>query len=657
MVVNKKLFYSGHTACAGCGMTVVIKHILEVAGPNTIISNATSCSEIVSSQYPKTAWGVPYIHVAFETAASVASGIEAALKKLGGHDTNVVCIAGDGGTYDIGLQALSGMVERGHNVLYICYSNGAYANCLSLSSLIMTENGLKKITEINHGDYVYAFDMKKYAPVLKKCTGVFDNGKKEIFEIMTLNHNIKATANHPFLVVQRNGRGIKDELIWKTLSQLKAGDEIVVLKKLEDGKSYKFPKIKISKKGDYKVNKINDVIIPEKSNKNLMKLLGIYVGDGWTRINKAEVGFAVPENNRARELVLHLVGDIFGLMATKNKNEVHILSINVAKFVDSLGFGKGAKNKTIPPWIFTLGKEERQAFVDGLMLSDGYKISNSLRYVSSSHDLLTRLRLLLQTLDYRVGKIHWRKIEKGKRCGKRFLLKDTESGYVCFSIPKGQHGIDKYPSQSKNWNFLAGNKFFETVEIKSITSRGIEPTLDLQVEGAHNFIANGMVVHNTGIQRSSGTPFGAWTTTSPVGKKFHGNKTYPKPIVDIMVAHGIPYAATASVAYPQDLQAKIKKALKVYGPKFILVDSPCPPTWKCSESKGIEVAKSAVGCGIFPLYEVIDGKLSISMKPKMTPVEDYLRMQGRFAHLTDDEITQIQKHVDNDWKKLSRSLK
>ncbi|MCX6818972.1 MAG: thiamine pyrophosphate-dependent enzyme [Candidatus Aenigmarchaeota archaeon] len=123
-----KLLYQGHSNCAGCPETIAIRNILDVAGPNTIISNATGCTEIVSSPYPTTSWAIPYIHVAFETAASVASGIEAALKKLGKKEINVIALAGDGGTFDIGFQALSGMLERGHKVCYICLDNGAYMN-------------------------------------------------------------------------------------------------------------------------------------------------------------------------------------------------------------------------------------------------------------------------------------------------------------------------------------------------------------------------------------------------------------------------------------------------------------------------------------------------------------------------------------------------
>jgi len=124
---SKKLFSPGHGSCAGCPLPILIREILNIAGPKTIISNATGCAEIISTQYPTSSWKVPYIHVAFETAASVAAGIEAACKKLG-RDATIIALAGDGGTYDIGLQALSGMLERGHKVCYICLDNGAYMN-------------------------------------------------------------------------------------------------------------------------------------------------------------------------------------------------------------------------------------------------------------------------------------------------------------------------------------------------------------------------------------------------------------------------------------------------------------------------------------------------------------------------------------------------
>ncbi|RLF38212.1 MAG: pyruvate synthase subunit beta [Thermoplasmata archaeon] len=135
MSETTSLLASGHRACAGCGAAIAVRQVLEAAGPNTICVNATGCLEVTTTPYPQTAWRVPWIHVAFENAAAVASGIEAAYKALRAKGAipkdkkpNVIAFAGDGGTFDIGLQALSGMLERGHNVLYVCYDNEAYMN-------------------------------------------------------------------------------------------------------------------------------------------------------------------------------------------------------------------------------------------------------------------------------------------------------------------------------------------------------------------------------------------------------------------------------------------------------------------------------------------------------------------------------------------------
>jgi len=126
---NSPLFKCGHTACAGCGQAVAARLVIESAGANTIIANSTGCLEVFTTKYPETAWGVPWIHSLFENSAAVASGIEAALIYLGKKDTtNVIAQGGDGSTGDIGLQAISGMLERGHDILYVCYDNEAYMN-------------------------------------------------------------------------------------------------------------------------------------------------------------------------------------------------------------------------------------------------------------------------------------------------------------------------------------------------------------------------------------------------------------------------------------------------------------------------------------------------------------------------------------------------
>ncbi len=127
--MTETLFKPGHTACAGCGQAIAARLVIDAAGKNTIIANNTGCLEVFSTKYPESAWCVPWVHSLFENCAAVASGIESGLKYLGKKDAiNVIAQGGDGGTADIGLQALSGMLERGHDVLYVCYDNEAYMN-------------------------------------------------------------------------------------------------------------------------------------------------------------------------------------------------------------------------------------------------------------------------------------------------------------------------------------------------------------------------------------------------------------------------------------------------------------------------------------------------------------------------------------------------
>jgi pyruvate ferredoxin oxidoreductase beta subunit len=112
----------------GCGEVLGARLALEAAGPNIIVANATGCLEVTTTSYPYSSWGMPWLHSLFENAAAVASGVEAGLKATGKTGIKVIAQGGDGGTADIGLQSLSGMFERGHDVLYICYDNEAYMN-------------------------------------------------------------------------------------------------------------------------------------------------------------------------------------------------------------------------------------------------------------------------------------------------------------------------------------------------------------------------------------------------------------------------------------------------------------------------------------------------------------------------------------------------
>ncbi len=163
---------------------------------------------------------------------------------------------------------------------------------------------------------------------------------------------------------------------------------------------------------------------------------------------------------------------------------------------------------------------------------------------------------------------------------------------------------------------------------------------------------------NTGIQRSSATPYGAMTTTSPPGKLSKGQVTWKKNMPAIAAAHNIPYVATASPAYHIDLMNKVKKAVTVPGPAYVHIFSPCPTGWRCPPEMAIETARKIVKARMFPLYEVIDGRYVLSRDiKKPIPVADYLATQRRFRHLKEEDIAYIQSRVDADWDRLMALIK
>jgi pyruvate/2-oxoacid:ferredoxin oxidoreductase beta subunit len=160
---------------------------------------------------------------------------------------------------------------------------------------------------------------------------------------------------------------------------------------------------------------------------------------------------------------------------------------------------------------------------------------------------------------------------------------------------------------------------------------------------------------NTGVQRSSATPFGAWTTTTPSG---HPETHVKKDILAILAAHHVPYAASATVAHPDDLIAKVKKARGIHGTRFLHILAPCPPGWKAADDETIALARMAVRTRVFPLLEVENGeRWRFTADHPGDPVEPYLRKQGRFRHLTDVEIAAIQVQVNARWEELERRVR
>lgn len=215
--------------------------------------------------------------------------------------------------------------------------------------------------------------------------------------------------------------------------------------------------------------------------------------------------------------------------------------------------------------------------------------------------------------------------------------------------------------------FKKRGKIPKDKEIKFVAFGGDGGTYDIGIqalsgalERGHNFLYvcydNGAYM-NTGIQRSGATPLGAATTTSPAGDVILGKQETRKDLTRIVIAHNVPYAAQASPHNWADLSKKAEKALKTVGPTFLNVISPCPLGWYSKSEESIEAAKVAVDTCYWPLYEVENGVLKITYKPKQKrPIEDWLKMQGRFKHLLKPEnkalLDKLQKNIDAEWERL-----
>jgi pyruvate ferredoxin oxidoreductase beta subunit len=210
-----------------------------------------------------------------------------------------------------------------------------------------------------------------------------------------------------------------------------------------------------------------------------------------------------------------------------------------------------------------------------------------------------------------------------------------------------------------------GRRPEKDVNIVALAGDGGTSDIGLQalsgaLERRHNFIYlcfDNEAYMNTGIQRSSATPYGASTTTSPAGKVSIGQFTWKKNMPAIAAAHNIPYVATACHSYPFDLIAKVEKAAATRGPAYVHILSVCPTGWRCPGDLTVRIGRLAVETGMFPLYEVEDGKYKLSLDlPKLRPVQDYLKLQGRFRHLSEEIVAEIQRRVDKEYAKLKEKV-
>ncbi len=212
-------------------------------------------------------------------------------------------------------------------------------------------------------------------------------------------------------------------------------------------------------------------------------------------------------------------------------------------------------------------------------------------------------------------------------------------------------GKGKRPAEEVNVVVMAGDGGTSDIGLQALSGA---------LERRHDFLyicLDNEAYMNTGIQRSSATPYGASTTTAPAGKMSIGQVTWKKNVPAIAAAHDIPYVATACPSYPFDLMAKVAKGAAIHGPAYVHILSVCPTGWRSATDLTIRIGRLAVETGMFPLYEVENGKYKLSIDlPQLRPVQDYLKLQGRFRHLSEATIAEIQNRVNEEYAKLKEKV-
>jgi len=397
--------------------------------------------------------------------------------------------------------------------------------CLTKDTMVFTANpGIKPISQIESGDIVYALSEDKKIVPARVIAKIY-NGKKPVYRIRVGGRTIEATGNHMFLTLQKsdtklNSRGKRWYKVWKKLEDIKEGELIAIAKKIPDsGKPYKLPPLPKYIKNNHLQKHLK---APVETNEDLMWLLGVLMGDGniyWPNDHMCFINFALPENDPVRKEAIRVIKKLFNYrVKTSNKVSFTVNSKALGKWLEDLGFGGKAKTKTIPNWVFGLPIKQKLAFLGGLLDADGYIDYNAgavIRFELSNKQLIEQIKLLAISCGlYSDGKILARKkqsvLKKEKRkiySGKFFSCRITGNVKL---IASRNVKIKKMLNYSKStfdkYNSTTGNNFvYETSEwlgfapLKEKVLVGEKDVYDIQVENYANFIANGIIAHNSFI--------------------------------------------------------------------------------------------------------------------------------------------------------------
>lgn len=416
----------------------------------------------------------------------------------------------------------------------------AQYDCLTADSMVFTSEGVRKIINIKSGEMVFSLNENTGLFETQKVIGLENKGKRQIYKVKTSGgREIKVTKNHPFYnleyIREKGKKRGRYKKAWKYLSDLKKGDLIALAVDIPQyGKSYSLPKIikpKLSVKSrnqfvDYDLDiskRYKDLKFPKETNKDLMWLLGFYLGDGFLAGNTSKSGkkrysrveLAIPKSEKnLRKEVSRIVKELFSYdILQKAKDRVTLNSILFVQLIEKLDLSGLAHTKQIPNWVYFLPKDQKLSFIGGYFDADGgirKDSPHSLVFTSVSNDLLKGLKLLAISCGLNTSHV-WEFSSKQKYKGQILERKGFRiqlSGDILIVDSRmerkrrlfiGKKYIHRFKT-AKGTDFRCHTSdHIGFTKILSIEKLGIEEVYDIEVDGHHNFIANGLVVHNSEV--------------------------------------------------------------------------------------------------------------------------------------------------------------